>query len=215
MSFSRIFPRVLAVCFALSLSTLMSSAQTPTRPRTVGEVAPTTTTTQGGGRARLENELRVVSTAEEPEAEPAEEAFAPSLVTGMGSVERVMKGAIEERLGTPYRMGAEGPTRYDCSGFVWSVFRSAGIAFERGSARTFWTQFEPAGDEEKYKFGTLVFFNGLRHVGIVADAEGFYHASTSRGVVYSRFGEYWSKRITGFRRVPLAQARTLIASAAR
>jgi cell wall-associated NlpC family hydrolase len=215
MSLSRMFPRALAVCFALSLTALSASAQTAARPRTVGETAPTTTTTDTDGRARLENELRVVSTADDAEAEPEAESALPSLVTGLGSVERVMMGAIEERLGTPYRMGAEGPGRYDCSGFVWSVFHTAGIAFERGSARTFWSRFEPAGDQEKYKFGTLVFFNGLRHVGIVADEQGFYHASSSRGVVYSRFGEYWSKRITGFRRVPLAQARTLIASAAR
>ncbi len=209
------FPRVLAVCFAVSLTALSTSAQTATRPRTFGETAPTTTTTNADGRARLENELRVVSTADESEVKPETESARPSLVTGLGSVERVMMGAIEERLGTPYRMGAEGPSRYDCSGFVWSVFQSAGIAFERGSARHFWTRFDPAGDAEKYKFGTLVFFNGLRHVGIVADGNGFYHASSSRGVVYSRFDDYWSKRVTGFRRVPLATARTLIASAAR
>jgi cell wall-associated NlpC family hydrolase len=209
------FPRVLAACCALSLSTLTAAAQTATRPRAVGDSIPaTTTTTQTNGRARLENDLRVISTAEETEVEPAEDV-SPSLITGMGSVERVLLGEIEERLGTPYRLGTEGPTRYDCSGFVWSVFQSAGIGFERGSARTFWSQFEPAGEDERYKFGTLVFFNGLRHVGIVADAEGFYHASSSKGVVYSRFGEYWSKRITGFRRVPLAAGRTLIASAGR
>jgi cell wall-associated NlpC family hydrolase len=215
MSLSRIFPRVLAVCFALSLTALNASAQTPTRPRTVGGLSTTTTTTDAGGRTRLENELRVVSTAEEAEAEPLAESAAPTPVAGLGSIERVMLGAIEERLGTPYRLGAEGPSRYDCSGFVWSVFQSAGIPFERGSARTLWSSFEPVGDAEKYKFGTLVFFNGLRHVGIVADEQGFYHASTSRGVVYSRFGEYWSKRITGFRRVPVGQAGTLIASAGR
>ncbi|HWS52538.1 MAG TPA: C40 family peptidase [Pyrinomonadaceae bacterium] len=219
MSLSRIFPRALAVCFALSLTALNASAQTsPTRPRTVGGLSATTTTTDAAGRARLENEPHVVSTADEAEAEPPAEAALPliaSRAAGLGSTERVMLGAIEERLGTPYRLGTEGPSRYDCSGFVWSVFQSAGIPFERGSARTLWSSFEPAGEEDKFKFGTLVFFNGLRHVGIVADAEGFYHASTSRGVVYSRFGEYWSKRITGFRRVPLGQSRTLIASAGR
>jgi cell wall-associated NlpC family hydrolase len=200
-------------CCALSLSALSAAAQIATRPRAVGEPAPAaTTTTQTNGRARLENDLRVISTADE--VEPAEDAV-PSLVVGISPVERVLLGEIEERLGTPYRMGSEGPTRYDCSGFVWSVFQSAGIAFERGSARTFWSQFEPAGESEQYQFGTLVFFNGLRHVGIVADAEGFYHASSSKGVVYSRFGEYWSKRITGFRRVPLAGGRGLIASASR
>jgi cell wall-associated NlpC family hydrolase len=215
MSLSRLFPRALAVCFALSLSSLNVAAQNAARPRAAGDAATTTTTTQTtDGRARLENDLFVVSTADESEVEPGGDFVRPAF-GGLGSVERVMLEEIEERLGTPYRLGTEGPTRYDCSGFVWSVFNSAGISFERTSARAFWSQFEPAGEDEKYKFGTLVFFNGLRHVGIVADAEGFYHASTSRGVMYSRFGDYWSKRITGFRRVPLDGARTFVAAAGR
>ena len=59
-----------------------------------------------------------------------------------------------------------------------------------------------AGDD-RYKFGTLVFFNRLGHVGIVVDEEGFYHASSSKGVTYSKFEGYWENRIAGFRRVPL------------
>jgi peptidoglycan endopeptidase LytE len=126
-----------------------------------------------------------------------------------------MLAAIEDRLGVPYRMGSEGPNRYDCSGFVWSVFQTAGVPFERGSARTFWSQFQPVDGDERFKFGTLVFFNHLQHVGIVADENGFYHASSSKGVVYSRFGDYWSKRITGFRRVPLSTQSPLLASSGR
>ena len=92
----------------------------------------------------------------------------------MGFVERSMLTAIEERLGTPYRMGATGPYRYDCSGFVWSVFQQAGVAFERTPVRSLWQEFAVPADDEKFKFGTLVFFNNLHHVGIVADANGFY-----------------------------------------
>jgi hypothetical protein len=47
------------------------------------------------------------------------------------------------------------------------------------------------------------------------DENGFYHASSSHGVVYSRFGDYWTKRISGFRRVPLAPGTTFVASAGR
>ena len=153
-----------------------------------------------------------------PEGEPEPEVARPQFgvpTAKLGFVERSMLTAIEERLGTPYRMGTEGPYRYDCSGFVWSVFQQAGVAFERTSARTLWNDFAPPGEDEKYKFGTLVFFNNLHHVGIVADENGFYHASTSRGVVYSRFDEYWTKRLSGFRRVPLAQGATFVASAGR
>jgi hypothetical protein len=48
-----------------------------------------------------------------------------------------------------------------------------------------------------------VFFNGLGHIGIVADTNGFYHASSSQGVTYSTFKGYWGKRIVGFRRMNL------------
>ncbi len=111
--------------------------------------------------------------------------------------------AIDQRLGARYRWGAEGPDRFDCSGFVWSIYNATGITFERGSARTLFSRFAPAAAEEQYKFGTLVFFSGLTHVGVVADEHGFYHASRRHGVIYSPFNEYWLKRIDGFRRVPL------------
>ena len=217
MSFCRLFPRPLAAAFVLSLLALSAQAQTATRPRQATVAQPTpTTTTEVQGRSRLENDIFVVESASEDEAEPAPAKPQFGVPTArLGFVERSMLTAIEERLGTPYRMGTEGPNRYDCSGFVWSVFQQAGVAFERTSVRTFWQEFAPPTEDEKYKFGTLVFFNNLHHVGIVADANGFYHASTSRGVVYSRFDEYWTKRLSGFRRVPLAQGTTFVASAGR
>ena len=215
MSFCKLFPRPLAATFALSLLTLSAQAQTATRPRQATAAQPTTTT-QTEGRPRLENDIFVVESAPEGEAEPAPAKPQFGVPTAkLGFIERSMLTAIEERLGTPYRMGTEGPNRYDCSGFVWSVFQQAGVAFERSSVRTFWQEFAPPTEDEKYKFGTLVFFNNLHHVGIVADANGFYHASTSRGVVYSRFDDYWTKRLNGFRRVPLAQGTTFVASAGR
>jgi len=125
--------------------------------------------------------------------------------SGTFNFEYLISSAIDQRLGTRYRWGATGPAAFDCSGFVWSTFQSAGINFERSSARTLWTRFAPAATEEKFKFGTLVFFSGLTHIGIVADENGFYHASRRHGVVYSPFSEYWLARVDGFRRVPLAE----------
>jgi cell wall-associated NlpC family hydrolase len=116
-----------------------------------------------------------------------------------------MMNAITARLGIPYRYGATGPNRYDCSGFVWSVFNDAGFSFDRSSAATYWNEFEPVTGDDRFKFGTLVFFNGLGHVGIVVDKDGFYQASSSKGITYSKFEGYWEKRITGFRRVPAGQ----------
>jgi cell wall-associated NlpC family hydrolase len=72
------------------------------------------------------------------------------------------------------------------------------------SARNLFARFAAPREEENYKFGTLVFFSGLTHVGVIADENGFYHASRRHGVVYQPFNEYWLKRIDGFRRVPLS-----------
>ena len=193
--FGRIFPRALAGCLLLGLLASDAAAQSETRPRQVSAV------TQGEGATRLENEPAsdepfVVSLAPVDEASSAlpersrREFF-----------HRMLLAAINVRIGTPYRLGADGPNSFDCSGFVWSVFQSSGVDFERTNARTLWSRFAPARGEERYQFGTLVFFNNLNHVGIVADEHGFYHASSSRGVIYSPFNEYWASRIDGFRRI--------------
>lgn len=118
------------------------------------------------------------------------------------SISQSLGNSIKSKLGVPYRYNTIGPDRYDCSGFVWSVFSEAGILFERSSAANYWANFEPVEGDDRYKFGTLVFFNRLGHVGIVADEKGFYHASSSKGITYSPFAGYWEKRIVGFRRVP-------------
>ena len=112
-----------------------------------------------------------------------------------------MQQAIATKLGIPYLYGSSGPNRYDCSGFVWAVFSEAGMGFTRQSARSLWSMSEPVTGEERFRFGTLVFLNRLGHMGIVADENGFYHASSSQGITYSRFDGYWANRIVGFRQL--------------
>jgi peptidoglycan endopeptidase LytE len=215
MSFYKTFPRFAALCCALSVLSIAAQAQqqTATRPRTAEGPQPTTTTTQPNGRAKLESDIVAAQPAQEDDDDyaPGEAVEGYVVPTNLGHVEQEILVAIEERLGTPYRMGATGPNRYDCSGFVWSVFQEAGITFERSTARTLWQEYAPAAEGDKFKFGTLVFFRNVHHVGIVADANGFFHAS-SHGVVYSHFNDYWTKRISGFRRIPITQGPALVAS---
>jgi len=111
--------------------------------------------------------------------------------------------AIESHLGSSYHFNTTGPDSFDCSGFVWRAYQDVGVSFQRGPARSYWATFAPPPKEEEFKFGTLVFFSGLTHVGIVADEKGFYHSARHGGVVYSPFNDYWLSRIDGFRRVPL------------
>lgn len=126
---------------------------------------------------------------------------APLSNTAMMFDQRLMQ-AMKARLGIRYRYGSDGPNTYDCSGLVWSVFNDAGLSFTRTSAASYWRTFEPVYGDDRFKFGTLVFFNGLGHVGIVIDENTFFQASSSKGVTFSPFAGYWSKRIVGFRRIP-------------
>ncbi|QQS42368.1 MAG: C40 family peptidase [Acidobacteriota bacterium] len=167
--------------------------------------------TPANRRPGLTNEIRVVR-------EPKNEG---SLIKKTGSsastaaakkssayynvtVRAMMLNSIRDKLGLRYVYGSQGPNTYDCSGFVWKVFEEAGLPFTRTSAAEYWRTFEPVEGDDRYQFGTLVFFNRLGHVGIVVDKNGFYHASTSKGVTYSKFEGYWEKRIVGYRRVPLS-----------
>jgi NlpC/P60 family len=119
-------------------------------------------------------------------------------------IESFLNEAIGSRLGLPYRWAGTDDNGYDCSGFVWRVFREAGVDFDRDSTRNLWQKLPEASKEESTRFGTLVFFQGLDHVGILRDADSFYHASTSGGVMLSYFDKsdkYWRSRIIGYRRI--------------
>ena len=195
MLLKKLFPYALAVCFALGLFPSASAQTGEARHRLVA------LTTETYDLSALDNDPVIVSLAASEDVNASKPLAAKT--GGNFQFRELITAAIDERLGAPYSWGAIGPSAFDCSGFVWSTFRSAGIDFERGSARTLWARFIAPAPEEQYKFGTLVFFSNLAHVGIVADEHGFYHASRHHGVVYSPFNDYWLSRIDGFRRVPM------------
>ncbi|MDQ3012191.1 MAG: C40 family peptidase, partial [Acidobacteriota bacterium] len=112
-------------------------------------------------------------------------------LTFANSASAALYQAVTKRIGIRYRFFGVDDSGYDCSGFVWRVFQDAGADFERVAARALWNQLPEANGEEANRFGTLVFFNGLKHVGIVRDAFTFYHASRSQGVTLSTFAGYW------------------------
>ncbi|PYS71282.1 MAG: hypothetical protein DMF69_10865 [Acidobacteria bacterium] len=204
MAVKKLFPRTLIACFTLVLFASAAFSQTRLRLTTADNNDVSCSTDDPA----LINTVAVAESKPIGEAKPAKPiiSIAPSIgitTPVVMKLQPMLLGAIDERLGSRYVWGATGPNTFDCSGFVWSIYQSIGIDFERGSARTLFAKFTPPAPEEQYKFGTLVFFSGLSHVGVVADEHGFYHASRRHGVIYSEFNDYWLKRIDGFRRVPL------------
>ncbi|MBU2538676.1 MAG: C40 family peptidase [Proteobacteria bacterium] len=110
---------------------------------------------------------------------------------------------IEQFLGRPYARGTRGPKRFDCSGFVWRVMRENGIRMKRTSARKLYFSLPKIQEDEKWQLGSVVFFNNMKHCGIVNDESSFYHASSTAGTTLSEFAPYWRERISGFRRLPI------------
>ena len=206
MVFSKLIPRLLTATLIIGIWSISVFAQSgDVRPRVLPK------TEDVNELSCSPDDPVVISTADVAEARTAKPVVAVAGPTVKNAealnIQPMLMSAIDQRLGSRYKWGATGPNRFDCSGFVWSIFQSIGIDFERASARNLWSRFEAPAPEEQYKFGTLVFFSGLAHVGVVADQNGFYHASRHHGVVYSPFNEYWMKRIDGFRKVPPAVAK--------
>jgi len=204
MVFRKLFPRALALVATLGVVSTAAMAQTRPRVTTPADNSEVSCSTEDPAFIASTANAESKSGPEVKTAKPTID-IAPSIA--LPKMQPMLLAAIDERLGSPYHWGSTGPRAYDCSGFVWSIFQSIGVDFERSSARTLFGRFIAPAPEDQYKFGTLVFFNGLSHVGVVADDKGFYHASRHNGVVYATFEGYWGKHIDGFRRVPLPVGR--------
>ncbi len=206
-----------AVCFTGSVSAQdrdrvvkTTSSQPTNLPPAQRQVE--TVRSPSASRPTLANDIVVVrpATANEPLVKKTGSSTAMNSVSSMAAAGRTtydsstslrLDQAIKSRYGIRYRYGSMGPNTYDCSGFVWSAFQEAGIKFTRASARSLWASTEPVTGDDRFKFGTLIFLNGLGHMGIVADENGFYHASSSKGITYSPFKGYWASRIVGYRKM--------------
>ena len=128
--------------------------------------------------------------------------MAPVISVG-NAFDKSLLTAIQSHLGAEYHFNRTGPEEFDCSGLVWRAFQDVGVDFQRAPARSYWATMPTPAEGQQFKFGTLVFFSNLSHVGIVVDDKGFYHSARHGGVMYSLFNDYWLSRIDGFRRVPV------------
>ncbi|PIP41494.1 MAG: hypothetical protein COX19_03470 [Desulfobacterales bacterium CG23_combo_of_CG06-09_8_20_14_all_51_8] len=109
---------------------------------------------------------------------------------------------IEKYLGRPYAIGAVGKKSFDCSGFVWRILAENGIMLKRTTARKLYMCLPSAAKNRSYDSGSLVFFDNMKHVGIVKNQESFYHAQVSKGTTLSKFDPYWRHKIYGFKKIP-------------
>lgn len=96
--------------------------------------------------------------------------------------------------GSPYRWGATGPYRFDCSGLTLYSFRKAGKRLPRTAAQQYnRTRHVSPGNRTA---GDLVFFhsgNSVYHVGIYAGKNRIWHAPKTGDVV--RLQRIWTRSV--------------------
>ncbi|WP_245744421.1 C40 family peptidase [Bhargavaea ginsengi] len=116
-----------------------------------------------------------------------------------GSVIDVAKSVI----GTPYKWAGTTPSGFDCSGFIWYAFKTAGQDVARTNADGYFNRSYYVDNPQP---GDLVFFkntykSGISHLGIYLGNGNFIHASSSQGVVISNVNDsYWKTKFDSFKR---------------
>jgi len=86
------------------------------------------------------------------------------------------------KIGSPYRWGAAGPSAFDCSGLVTWSFAQAGIPMPRTS-RAQSTVGTPVAEADLQPGDLVFFYSPVSHVAIYIGGGKVVHASTSSSPV--------------------------------
>ena len=145
-------------------------------------------------------QLPDVATNQSVRPPQAEEAVSRGMVDRAVAVLDYAKKFV----GVRYRSGGEGPSGFDCSGYVRYVYKNFGLDLVHTAAGQY--NSGTAIKREELRPGDLVFFNtggsGINHSGIYVGNNQFIHASSSRGVrVDSLSDGYWNPKFRGANRI--------------
>ncbi|MEW2071094.1 C40 family peptidase [Streptomyces sp. NPDC007346] len=122
--------------------------------------------------------------------------LAPGLVNDAEAATHSAKAlkVAASKKGAPYKYGAAGPSRFDCSGLTLYSFKKAGKKLPRTAQQQYNKTTRITAS--KRKPGDLVFFHSGRsvyHVGIYAGSGKIWHSPKTGDVV--RLAKIWSKSV--------------------
>ena len=132
-------------------------------------------------------------------------ACAPKKVRLYGVSDSIRGNIVGSALslqGKPYKNAAKGPDAFDCSGFVYYVFKQYRVFLPPPAAAQGRAGYEIG--RNGVQPGDLVIFriDGDFHIGIVVSGGDFIHASKSRGVAIDNIDTvYWRRQLVGYRSV--------------
>ena len=116
-----------------------------------------------------------------------------------------------ENLGIKYKYAGTTKAGFDCSGLMYTVFKSENIVLPRNSSQQSKVGIVLKLKRDQAQKGDLIFFkinksSEINHVGIVIEVSDeeikFIHSSTSRGVIISSTKEpYYKKTFVQINRV--------------
>ncbi|KIL49870.1 LysM peptidoglycan-binding domain-containing protein [Jeotgalibacillus soli] len=132
----------------------------------------------------------------------------PSSPAPSGSVNpspNVSSGVVDiarSLMGVPYVWGGTTPAGFDCSGFIYYVYKQAGYNISRTNAEG---QHARSYDVSSPAVGDLVFFEntykaGISHVGVYIGNNQFIHANDGGVQITSLSNSYWKSKFESFKR---------------
>lgn len=108
-------------------------------------------------------------------------------------------GVAKSKLKAPYKEGQSGPNQFDCSGFVYYLFKTQGYTVPRTSLAQ--SKSGKPLDVAELQIGDLVFFDTslrghINHSGIFLGDDRFIHASSGKanGVTISTLNGWYKDK---------------------